>query len=453
MISSARAVEIGNSFGALGVDPMDPKYLFQSGPLIREAGDALASSPEDAAPQLTWALSEKSRRKYAALFDELSLGQSRLDGKSARLVLEKSGLPLKQLAHIWELSDVDRDGNLMKDEFILAMHLVSRVKQGLSVPDDLPVECRSIVISKMPILTKMPISTSPEAQVPSFGFSATRMAGSDSACVRSSHLIEKSIEGDKNYKSQLLREIERIEEQEREQASQLEKDMRSIAGLRAALSTKTSVKATLEDELMAALEELSNISKRKRLVSLEKLHAIGDQSALAVEATHLSSHLADLDSRISEESTIVSGLENDVGALNDQIKQLDIQRSNATASYNDELVKLQKEQAETTGLVAQIDTLRKDAESLRTHRQRLEDKMRLASSINRPYEGSVTADGREKDVVLPEKRGDRFETRSDGFDKRGDRFERGADRSPSASGTGNARAGQSTRSLGPQFFK
>ena len=48
--------------------------------------------------------------------------------------------------HMWQespLSDVDADGFLSKDEFVLAMHLTNaRVKGGLPLPDVLPDELR-----------------------------------------------------------------------------------------------------------------------------------------------------------------------------------------------------------------------------------------------------------------------------------------------------------------------
>ncbi len=58
-------------------------------------------------------------------------------------VLRKSGLDGPTLSLIWRLSDVDADGFLSKDEFVLAMHLTNaRVKGGLPLPDVLPDELR-----------------------------------------------------------------------------------------------------------------------------------------------------------------------------------------------------------------------------------------------------------------------------------------------------------------------
>lgn len=39
-----------------------------------------------------------------------------------------------------ELSDIDKDGRLSCDEYAIAMHLVSKVKGGASLPSSLPAE-------------------------------------------------------------------------------------------------------------------------------------------------------------------------------------------------------------------------------------------------------------------------------------------------------------------------
>ncbi|XP_016403236.1 intersectin-2-like, partial [Sinocyclocheilus rhinocerous] len=45
-----------------------------------------------------------------------------------------------QLAAIWNLADVNKDGKLQADEFILAMHLVDMAKMGQPLPMALPSE-------------------------------------------------------------------------------------------------------------------------------------------------------------------------------------------------------------------------------------------------------------------------------------------------------------------------
>ena len=61
-------------------------------------------------------------------------------GPAARKVLGGSGLPTTALRDIWNLSDVNGDGQLDLHEFVIAMFLIDMVKQGHDVPAALDPE-------------------------------------------------------------------------------------------------------------------------------------------------------------------------------------------------------------------------------------------------------------------------------------------------------------------------
>ncbi|XP_035390788.1 intersectin-1 isoform X2 [Electrophorus electricus] len=88
---------------------------------------------------LDWAVPQSSRLKYRQLFnshDKMMSGH--LTGPQARTILMQSSLPQTQLATIWNLSDIDQDGKLTAEEFILAMHLIDMAMSGLPLPPLLP---------------------------------------------------------------------------------------------------------------------------------------------------------------------------------------------------------------------------------------------------------------------------------------------------------------------------
>ncbi|KAJ8352480.1 hypothetical protein SKAU_G00239560 [Synaphobranchus kaupii] len=92
-----------------------------------------------AQPPTDWAVPPSSRLKYRQLFnsqDKMMCGH--LTGPQARTILMQSSLPQAQLASIWNLSDIDQDGKLTAEEFILAMHLIDMAMSGLPLPPVLP---------------------------------------------------------------------------------------------------------------------------------------------------------------------------------------------------------------------------------------------------------------------------------------------------------------------------
>uniref|UniRef100_A0AAY4CP90 Intersectin-1 n=1 Tax=Denticeps clupeoides TaxID=299321 RepID=A0AAY4CP90_9TELE len=107
-----------------------------------QKGQSFETSNTPAAPPPTdWVVPQSSRLKYRQLFnshDKMMSGH--LTGPQARTILMQSSLPQAQLATIWNLSDIDQDGKLTAEEFILAMHLIDMAMSGLPLPPLLPPE-------------------------------------------------------------------------------------------------------------------------------------------------------------------------------------------------------------------------------------------------------------------------------------------------------------------------
>ncbi|XP_075053313.1 intersectin-1 isoform X5 [Mixophyes fleayi] len=92
-------------------------------------------------PVAEWAVPQSSRLKYRQLFNSHDKTMSgHLTGPQARTILMQSSLPQAQLASIWNLSDIDQDGKLTAEEFILAMHLIDVAMSGQTLPPVLPAD-------------------------------------------------------------------------------------------------------------------------------------------------------------------------------------------------------------------------------------------------------------------------------------------------------------------------
>ena len=91
-----------------------------------------------------WSINPWERAKYEKLFQSLEPIDGYLPGNKVKGVLMDSKLPLKALGKIWDLADIDKDGQLNQHEFVVAMHLVYKALEKNAVPDVLPVELIAI---------------------------------------------------------------------------------------------------------------------------------------------------------------------------------------------------------------------------------------------------------------------------------------------------------------------
>ncbi|XP_077199265.1 ralBP1-associated Eps domain-containing protein 2 isoform X1 [Paroedura picta] len=100
----------------------------------REPQDSGSNYPDD-----PWRITEEQREYYVNQFKSLQPDlNSFISGSVAKNFFTKSKLPIPELSHIWELSDVDCDGALTLLEFCTAFHLVVARKNGYLLPDTLP---------------------------------------------------------------------------------------------------------------------------------------------------------------------------------------------------------------------------------------------------------------------------------------------------------------------------
>lgn len=134
---------------AVAAAPLPAPPTPPSGTQSRSMSIAEAKAPSIESPGsvtgsiggVEWAVKGPSKLKYTQLFNTTDRTRSGyLTGAQARNWLMQSKLPQAQLAQIWALSDIDADGRLSCDEFVLAMYLCEMATQGEPVPAKLPPE-------------------------------------------------------------------------------------------------------------------------------------------------------------------------------------------------------------------------------------------------------------------------------------------------------------------------
>ncbi|XP_078280074.1 epidermal growth factor receptor substrate 15-like 1 isoform X1 [Rhinoraja longicauda] len=114
---------------SLNVTLPPPKFHDSNSPLL------IVPSPSS---DMHWAVRPEEKAKFDGIFESLSPSNGLLSGDKVKPVLINSNLPLDVLGRVWDLSDVDKDGHLDRDEFAVAMHLVYRALEKEPVPPALP---------------------------------------------------------------------------------------------------------------------------------------------------------------------------------------------------------------------------------------------------------------------------------------------------------------------------
>eukprot|EP00076_Gallus_gallus_P024341 XP_015146503.1 epidermal growth factor receptor substrate 15 isoform X1 [Gallus gallus] len=130
------------SLSSLNLPVPPPRFTDTSSPLLL-SGTASSDIP--------WAVKLEDKAKYDAIFDSLNPVNGLLSGDKVKPVLLNSKLPVDILGRVWELSDIDRDGMLDRDEFAVAMFLVYCALEKEPVPMSLPA-------ALVPLSKRKPIS-------------------------------------------------------------------------------------------------------------------------------------------------------------------------------------------------------------------------------------------------------------------------------------------------------
>jgi len=85
-----------------------------------------------------WIVSQTKKQEYDHKFYSLSLTDGKASGGQVKQIMLQSQLSNQVLGRVWQLSDIDKDGEMTDQEFALMCFLLDLVKAGNPLPEQLP---------------------------------------------------------------------------------------------------------------------------------------------------------------------------------------------------------------------------------------------------------------------------------------------------------------------------
>ncbi|CAH8645547.1 unnamed protein product [Heterobilharzia americana] len=253
-----------------------------------------------------------------------------LTGVEARSILLQYGLSNPILAHIWNLADIDKDGNLNCEEFCIAIFLIEKALSGSHLPNTLPPgllpsnQSRPFSHSSSPSnITSKEDDIEGKEKSSSLSFEDKRREnfrqGQAELDRRKQELAEKM-----RQEEEIRLENERLE-RERQQKLRMEKERQQAAEAEKQAELSRQLEAQREQRRRQAVEQRAKATReaeKQRQIEAERLRteallkernhvqtlleqAVAHRASLLESASSQQQRLSELDSRLTLAQTEV----------------------------------------------------------------------------------------------------------------------------------------------------
>lgn len=228
----------------------------------------------------------------------------------------QSQLPQSILAQIWSLADMDSDGRLGCDEFVLAMHLCDLAKTGEQIPSVLPLELIPLTFrrQRQSSVTSQgaPENVDPSAGMPQTSFEDKRKENFEKGQAELERRRKALLEIQR--KEQEERERKEREEAEKQEKMRLEQERRRQAEIEKQMLRQREIEQEKEEQRKRAQEQREAARKemeRQRQLEWEK------QKSQELEAQRQKEQDNLLKLKAKNQSLTI-----ELGTLNDRVKEL-----------------------------------------------------------------------------------------------------------------------------------
>ncbi|XP_046617451.1 intersectin-1 isoform X4 [Neodiprion virginianus] len=333
--------------------------------------DSQHSQHSAGSPQVEWAVPHQTKLKYTQLFNTWDRTRSGfLSGPQARNIMVQTQLPQGILAQVWALADMDVDGRLGCDEFVLAMHLCDMAKAGEKIPTVLPIELIPPTFRRQRQGSVTSQGTSenidPSAGMPQTSFENKRKENFEKGQAELERRRKALLEIQR--KEQEERDRKEREEAEKQEKIRLEQERRRQAEIEKQMLRQKEIEQEKEEQRKRAQEQREAARKemeRQRQLEWEKqksqelqaqrqkeqdvlLKLKAKNQGLAIELGSLNEKVKELSQKICDTRVGVSGVKTTIDGMrstrDSQLQEMSALK-NKLREQNQRLLSLSQEKA------------------------------------------------------------------------------------------------------------
>ncbi|KAG5322021.1 ITSN1 protein, partial [Acromyrmex heyeri] len=282
--------------------------------------DSQHSQHSVGSPQsVEWAVPHQTKLKYTQLFNTWDRTRSGfLSGPQARNIMVQSQLPQPILAQIWALADMDSDGRLGSEEFVLAMHLCDIAKVGENIPTTLPPELipptfRRQRQSSLTLSQNATENIDPLAGMPQTSFEDKRKENFEKGQAELERRRKALLEIQRKEQEERERK-EREEAEKQEKIRQVEQERRRQAEIEKQMQRQKEIEQEKEEQRKRAQEQKEAARKemeRQRQLEWER------QKSQELQAQRQKEQDILLKLKAKNQTLTI-----ELGTLNDKVKEL-----------------------------------------------------------------------------------------------------------------------------------
>ncbi|XP_045541218.1 intersectin-1 [Papilio machaon] len=298
-------------------------------------------------PTVEWGIPQPQKLKYTQLFNVTDRAKTGwVSGAQARALMLQSRLPQPALAQIWALADLDADGKLGCEEFVLAMYLCERATHGDPVPAKLPPELIPPTFRRESVTSTSSAKSYEERRRENMARGQAELERRRSQ-LADAHMKEKEEEAERERKEREeaeKREKLRLEAQKKEQEELMRKQKEEQEKREAArkemerqCQLEWEKKRTRELEALRADEQAKVLALKARSATLT-----ASLGAAAQRASTLAKSIRDTRTSVAAAKCTIDGMRSDRDASMAEMQQLKAK----VKELNAKQIALNKEKAE-----------------------------------------------------------------------------------------------------------